>query len=347
MSSPSAFAATVLDAALSATSAGVALCLRERLGARQLAGLGSFEELGADLRVRLQYLAEALALGHPRVYLQHVEWLRGAHLARGLGQDYLNATRACLGTVLREDLPAPAWAAVEPVLAQEERLLAEPWQEPPDALRGPYATEAARLVEALLAGSRPRALAVAQDLADRLGEADFVEQVLVPAQRELGRLWLRGEIHVGEEHLGSRLTEDILARISGRGERPSLGKRVVVASTSGDLHDIGARMVAQRFERGGWEVCFLGANVPTRDLVLSLRELEPHLLALSVTLGLHLRGAATIIEKAHAGEPRVPVLVGGPAFEFDPGLWRTLGADAMAVDAVSAERKGRELVAGA
>jgi len=346
MSSSSAFAASVLDTTLSASSAGVALYLRERLGARKLAGLGSFEELSADLRVRLQYLAEALALGHPRVYLQHVEWMRGAHLARGLGQDYLDATRACLGAVLCEDLPTAAWAAVEPVLAEEERLLAAPWLEPPDALRGPCAAEATRLVEALLAGSRPRALALAQELADRLGEADFVEQVLVPAQRELGRLWQRGEIHVGEEHLGSRLTEDILARIRGRGE-PSLGKRVVVASASGDLHEIGARMVAHRFERGGWDVCFLGANVPTGDLVLSLQELEPHLLALSVTLGLHLRAAAKIIEKAHAGEPRVPVLVGGPAFEFDSGLWRTIGADAMALDAVSAERTGRELVARA
>jgi methanogenic corrinoid protein MtbC1 len=102
-------------------------------------------------------------------------------------------------------------------------------------------------------------------------------------------------------------------------------------------------MVAYRFERQGWDVCFLGANVPRSDLALSLQDFAPHVLALSVTLGLHLRGAAAIVESAHALTPRVPVLVGGPAFAIDPELWRTIGADAVSADAVAAERKAREL----
>ena len=343
MSPPSAFAASVLDTTLSAQAAGVALCLRESLGPRKLAELGSFEELSADLRVRLQYLAEALALGHPRVYLQHVEWLRGAHVTRGLGEEVLRATQVCLASVLREDLPPLAWAPVEPVLAAEARLLAEPWSESPGALEGPQGTEAARLLAAILGGRRADALALALEQAARLGEQEFVEEVLVAVQRELGRLWQRGEIHVGEEHLGSRLTEEILARLPASGERRTNGRRVVVASTSGDLHEIGARMVAHRFERAGWEVCFLGANVPPSDLALSLQELAPQVLALSVTLGLHLRGAAGIVARAHALSPRVPVLVGGPAFAFDAELWRTIGADAVALDLAQAERRAREL----
>lgn len=345
MSPPAAFAASVLDTTLSAQAAGVALCLRESLGPKKLAQLGTFEELAADLRVRLQYLSEALALGHAPIYLQHVDWLRGAHLARGLGEELLRATHACLGSVLRDDLPPLAWGPVEPVLAAEARLLGTPWREPPSALEGPHGTEAARLLEAILGGRRAEALALALEQAARLGEQEFVERVLVAVQRELGRLWQRGEIHVGEEHLGSRLTEEILARLAANGAHPTNGKRVVVASTSGDLHEIGARMVAHRFERAGWEVCFLGANVPPADLALSLQELAPQVLALSVTLGLHLRGAAAIVARAHALSPRVPVLVGGPAFAFDAELWRTIGADALALDAVEAERKARELVA--
>ena len=189
-----------------------------------------------------------------------------------------------------------------------------------------------------------RARGAQELLADRLGVEELVEHVLVGVQRELGRLWQRGEIHVGEEHLGSRLTEEILARLAARDVRTTNGSRVVVASTSGDLHEIGARMVALRFEREGWEVCFLGANLPRPDLTLSLAELEPQVLALSVTLGLHLRGAAAIVASAHALEPRVPVLVGGPAFHLDPELWRPIGAAGVALDTLSAERKARELV---
>jgi methanogenic corrinoid protein MtbC1 len=293
----------------------------------------------------LQYLAEALALGHPRIYLQHVEWLREVYLVRGLGEEHLRTTQACLCSVLRADLPPLAWQPVEPILAAEARILATPWREPPSALEGPRGVEAARLLEVLLEGRRAEVLALVEEQVRRLGELEFVERVLVSAQRELGRLWQRGEIHVGEEHLGSRLTEEILMRLSSQGADRLAGKRVVVASTSGDLHEIGARMVAYRLERQGWDVRFLGANVPSDDLSLALQELRPHVLALSVTLGLHLRGAAAIIAQAHALDPCVPVLLGGPALQLDPELWRTLGADGVAQDAVTAEREARRLAA--
>jgi methanogenic corrinoid protein MtbC1 len=343
MSKPSAFAASLLDTTLSAHAAGLALCLRESRVAKDLARLGSFDELVADLRVRLQYLAEALALGHPSIYLQHVDWLRGAHRTRDLGEEYLHATHACMNTVLRADLPPLAWTAIEPVLADEAARLARPWVEPPGELTGPNGAVAARLLEAILSVSRAEAIALAMEQADRLGEETFVETVLVPLQRELGRLWQRGEIHVGTEHLGSRLTEEILARLAARHAAAPNGKRAVVASTSGDLHEIGARMVAYRFEREGWDVRFLGANMPRADLVESLQEFAPHVLVLSVTLGVHLRGAAAIVAQAHAIEARIPVLIGGPALGFDPELWRAVGADALARDAVEAEREARAL----
>jgi methanogenic corrinoid protein MtbC1 len=343
MTQPSAFTAALLDTTLSAHAAGAALCLRERLGPRRLGEIGEFEAHTADLRIRLQYLSEALALGHPRIYLQHVEWLRGAHQARGQGDELLRAVHACLGSVLREDLPHEAWSAVEGLLAAEAELLRTPWSEPPGALDGPHAAVAAELLEKILAGQRSEAVARALLLADSMGESEFVEEVLVRVQRELGRLWQRGEIHVGDEHLGSRLTEEILAQLAARARRPAGGQRVVVASTSGDLHEIGARMVAYHLERAGWDVCFLGANVPSADLLQSVRDLGARVLALSVTLGLHLRGAAATIAGAHALEPRVPVLVGGPALRFDSRLWRTLGADALALDGPSAVREVRAL----
>jgi methanogenic corrinoid protein MtbC1 len=346
MSKPPTFAASLLDTTLSAHTAGLALCLRESPGAKDLAKLGTFDELVADLRVRLQYLAEALALGHSSIYLQYVDWLRGAHRTRGLGEEYVRATHACMSTVLRADLPPLAWKAIEPLLAQEAAHLEQPWAEPPGELEGTNGPEAARLLEAILSASRAQALALALAQADRLGEETFVETVLVPLQRELGRLWQRGEIHVGVEHAGSRLTEEILARLAARGANPPNGKRVIVAATSGDLHEIGARMVAYRFERKGWDVRFLGANMPRLDLVESLQEFAPHVLALSVTLGVHLRGAAAIVAQAHALEASIPVLIGGPAMSFDPELWRTVGADALALDAVGAEREARDLADG-
>jgi methanogenic corrinoid protein MtbC1 len=347
VSSGTTFAAAVLDSTLAAQASGVALCLRERLGA------GAFQELASDARVRLQYLAEALALGVPGVYLRHVAWLRDTYRMRGLDEELLRATLGCVRDVLREGLPSEAFAAVEPVLAQEERALAEEWREPPSALAGVHGRAVGELLEHVLGRSREAALAFASEQARVLGEEEFVHGVLVGVQSELGRLWQRGEIHVAEEHLGSRLTEDVLARLApvassaaGRADsqRSPDAPRVVVASAAGDLHDIGARIVARQLERGGFDVCFLGANVPRADLEAALRDLEPALLALSVSLGLHLRAAVEMVAAARRLEPRVPVLVGGAPFRHDPELVRVLGADAHADDARAAEREARALL---
>jgi methanogenic corrinoid protein MtbC1 len=343
VSSGTTFAAAVLDSTLAAQASGIALCLQERLGA------GALQELAADARVRLQYLAEALALGVPGVYLRHVAWLRDTYRMRGLDENFLRATLGCVRDVLREGLPPAAFAAAEAVLAQEERALAEEWREPPSSLSGVHGRAVGELLEHVLGCSRDAALAFASEQARTVGEEEFLHGVLAGVQSELGRLWQRGEIHVAEEHLGSRLMEDVLARLAAiapgaQGPSGAPAPRVVVASAAGDLHDIGARNVARQLERGGFDVCFLGANVPRADLEPALRDLEPALLALSVSLGLHLRAAAEMVAAAQRLEPRVPVLVGGAPFRHDPELVRVLGADAHAADARTAEREARALL---
>lgn len=340
MNPAATFAASVLDATQSSLASGVALQLRER----GFAPASPFQELVADLRMRLQYLAEAVALERAGVYLQHVEWLRSAYAARGLAPELFPATHAALCAVLREELPLPALGSVEPILAEEGRALERPPCESPSALQGPHGERVARLLEHVLAGKREGAIREALAQAASLGEDAFIADVLVGVQSELGRLWQHGEIHAGEEHLGSRITEEILMRL-GPPPAPSAGApRIVIAATAGDLHDIGARMVARGLERLGCEVLFLGANMPAADLLDSLRELRPGLLGLSVSLGIHLRGAATILAAAHALKPPVPVLVGGAPFRFVPDLWRVIGADAQAADAREAERAARRLL---
>jgi len=340
------FAAALLESTLTAHAAGLALCLRQRLGPSAAEALGTFGELSADARVRLQYLVEALALERPALYLQHVEWLRAAFAARGAGEEFLAVSLACLRATLREGLPPAALAPVEELLAVEERQLAEPWRAPPSALDGPHGARVGELLELVLDGRRHAVLELARVLARELGEEEFVLGVLARVQHELGRLWQRGEIHVAEEHYGSRLCEEILARFSAADPAPAArGARVVVAAGPGDLHDLGGRMIARQLERAGFEVFFLGANVPRVDLVLSLGDLRPALLALSVTLALHVRGAAEVIADAHGLEPRVPVLVGGAPFREVPDLWTKIGADAQAADAREAEREARRLSA--
>jgi len=337
-----AFALSLLESSLSAQAAGVVLELRGNLGEEACARLGRFDDLAADARMRLRHLIEALALECPGLYLDFLAWQRATHAARGLEPRILTAALSGQRRVLTQGLPRAAFATLEPFLTAGEAHLAAPVPHVPPAAEGPHAACLDELLEGALSGRRVEFLALARRRAQELGDEVFVEELLVGLLDELGRRWQIGALHVGEEHLVSRLVEDVLAQLPNWTPRgPLHGKRVLIATPSGDLHELGARMVAGRFEQRGWEVCLLGANVPAADLARSVQELEPEVLLLSVSQGLFVRSAAEAIAAVRAVRPAAFVLVGGAPFRSHPELVARVGADAMSVGASEAERLAR------
>jgi len=88
----------------------------------------------------------------------------------------------------------------------------------------------------------------------------------------------------------------------------------------------------------GWDVDFLGANMPEQDLLQLIRFCRPHVLGISVAMPFNLKHVKRLIGlvRQESGVGGLRVLVGGQAFQNDPTLWRTLGADAYSPDAEGA-----------
>jgi methanogenic corrinoid protein MtbC1 len=165
--------------------------------------------------------------------------------------------------------------------------------------------------------------------------------VLQPAQYEIGRLWQENRISVAQEHLATAITQFALAHLYRHLPRdPANGRTVLVACVEGDLHEVGARVGSDFLEMAGFDVRFLGANVPTDSLVRMVREHPPDLLALSVTMTYHLPALRDALARVRAVAPRLPLAVGGLAFSWAPGLERELDVSFFGRDA-------RELVSAA
>jgi len=345
MSPAHAFPVSLLESSLAAHSAGVVLELRATLGEAVCAGLGRFDDLAADARMRLRYLIEAMALDCPGLYEEFLLWQRATHVSRGLEPRILASALDGQRRVLAQGLPGLAFATLEPFLAAGEAALSAPPAGAPRAIEGPQGMRVAELLERALTGKRTEFMALARRALDELGEEVLVEELLVGVLTEVGYLWQHGELHIGEEHLASRLVEDTLAQIPNWAPRePALERRVMIASPSGDLHELGARMVATRFERRGWDVILLGANVPGPDLARSAVELSPEVVLISVSQGLFVRSAADSVAALRAARPEVLVLVGGAPFRDHPELAARIGADGMtrrASEAESLARSGR------
>jgi len=138
--------------------------------------------------------------------------------------------------------------------------------------------------------------------------------VMAPALHDLGRRWEAGQVSIASEHLATAMTESLMMESASRAAPvPPNGRRAVVACVDEERHAVGARMVADLLEAQGWEVGFLGADVPAEALCGHVDDVRPALVALSVAMPVNLRAAAVTIDRLHALEPRPIVAIGGSA----------------------------------
>jgi MerR family transcriptional regulator, light-induced transcriptional regulator len=181
----------------------------------------------------------------------------------------------------------------------------------------------ATIVEALDAGAR--------------AEEIYLE-VLTPAMVEIGRRWETAEIGVAQEHLATQITQTVLARLAPSLEEASAAlsgdrrRSAVVSGTPGELHAIGARMVADFLEASGWDVLLLGPDVPAEEIARTAVEHRPDVVALSTSLSFNLLAAGRVFARLRElAEP--PLLVaGGRAYEGQADRALVAGADVFATD---------------
>jgi methylmalonyl-CoA mutase cobalamin-binding subunit/DNA-binding XRE family transcriptional regulator len=93
----------------------------------------------------------------------------------------------------------------------------------------------------------------------------------------------------------------------------SLSYRVMVCCVEGEQHFIGAKMAADLFQMEGWQVDYLGPNVPTAALIEIVSARRPNLLALSITMESNLRRTQTLIRKIRKLAAAPYIIVGGRA----------------------------------
>jgi methanogenic corrinoid protein MtbC1 len=168
---------------------------------------------------------------------------------------------------------------------------------------------------------------------------EIYNDVLQPALYEAGRLWERNQISVAEEHYCTAVTQRVLAKLySDFIQRRPTGPLIVVACVSGELHEMGARMVCDLLALEGYRTNYLGASMPAAAIVDYACMHDARVLALSASITPHLAEVRQAIERVRADARcrAIRTLVGGGAFNFVPELWRVIGADAWAPDAASA-----------
>ncbi|MGE5664970.1 MAG: methionine synthase [Deltaproteobacteria bacterium] len=152
-------------------------------------------------------------------------------------------------------------------------------------------------------------------LLSRRPAASVINEILVPAMRHVGELFGRGEMllpFVLQSAEVMKRSVDFLQPFLSRGERET-GRKVLLATVAGDVHDIGKNLVDIILSNNGYRVVNLGIKVPAETIIEKAREHAVDAIGLS---GLLVKSAIVMKESmpqyAEAGFS-VPVLLGGAA----------------------------------
>lgn len=344
------FAAALVRASLS----GLASAAAERILSHELrpvtGGDTAFGQWRATAESQLEYLAAALAADRSAIFEDHVQWSKWVCAARGVPVEDLREALRSIGKVVRGELPAQAGELAEQWVSHVLGRFDELSGEPPSHLVGssPHGKRATQYLFQLLSGDRDGAVRLIDEIREEgVTIPEIYTQVLSPALAEIGRLWVLGEAHVAEEHFATATSSLVISRLYPHlPRRPENGKTVMTVSAEGELHELGIRMIADFFTMDGWRVIHLGAGLPAADLMQGVVDFSADLVALSVSLPTHLDRAEKIIAEIRKDDrtAKVPVLVGGRAFQGNGDLWEALGADGWAQGLAEAVEVGRRLV---
>ncbi len=186
--------------------------------------------------------------------------------------------------------------------------------------------------------------AVSTALEAGISPTKILNDELVPAMAEVGRLFEIGEYFVPEMLVSARAMQAGVAML-----KPLLAEtelkgsgRVVIGTVLGDLHDIGKNLVIMMLEGAGFEVVDLGTNVPASKFVEAANGAQ--IVAMSALLTTTMpQMKSTIDALREAGlRDRVKVIVGGAPVTKDYA--GEIGADGYAPDASRAVRTVKELL---
>jgi MerR family transcriptional regulator, light-induced transcriptional regulator len=158
---------------------------------------------------------------------------------------------------------------------------------------------------------------------------DIYQFVFEPCQYEIGRLWQSNVVSVPQEHYCTASTQVIMAQLYPyifRVEKVSATK-IVATCASGELHEMGARMLCDLLEMEGWSTIYLGANVPSAGIVKALRDSGSTVLAISASMTFHIPAVREMITAVRTAQLGTKIIVGGYLFKSAPNLWSEVGAD--------------------
>ena len=143
----------------------------------------------------------------------------------------------------------------------------------------------------------------------------ILNEALIGAMKEVGRLFEVGDFYVPEMLVASRSMQAGLAILKPLFAQSGIKAKgtIVMGTVQGDLHEIGKNLVCMMLEAAGFEVIDLGTDVSPEKFAQAVRENRPQVVGMSALLTTtmtKMRSTIEAIEDIGLRE-NVKIMIGG------------------------------------
>jgi len=107
--------------------------------------------------------------------------------------------------------------------------------------------------------------------------------IIAPLFEEIGNRWRKGSLKIINEHMATSVTRNFLLNMLRSTAISNSAPKIVIATTIGQWHDIGALTVALTAAESGWHPIYYGPNLPAEEIALGVQKNNARVLAISIT----------------------------------------------------------------
>jgi DNA-binding transcriptional MerR regulator/methylmalonyl-CoA mutase cobalamin-binding subunit len=111
----------------------------------------------------------------------------------------------------------------------------------------------------------------------------FIEDLLTPLLARIGERWKTGELRPIHEHMTSSVIRSLTYILRNNNPCPDHAPRMVVSTPIGQMHELGALLAAIMAELNGWQVTYLGANLPAEEIAAAVKFTHAKAVTISIS----------------------------------------------------------------
>ncbi len=167
---------------------------------------------------------------------------------------------------------------------------------------------------------------------------EIINDIIAPVLEKIGDMWVCGDIALSQEYMAGKMCEEIVEMLLPSDAPARKDTPVIGITTLGDEHMLGKRIVTSFIRASGFNIHDYGEMGP-ENVAMKVEEDGVDVLMVStlmLNLAYDVKKLREIFDRKNIG---ARIIVGGAPFLFDRNLWKEVGADAMAVDAMESISK--------